>query len=204
MIDNSIWDSLDEFTLDEAACLWCKTPVMRGGGLPPEVLAIRRMLESAIQSGSLPAIDTSYQVPFRRTDWSDFVGDCDTLPVPGEYRIRRDALKRWCIRNNRSPEFLFPEERDKSPDHRIQARFFLNIQRKKDGWADAIQDAANDFIAEHGKAPNEIQAWVRMLTNPPAGYGIANQDDMLTMPGENPLSKADFIDRWRAYTRKRP
>jgi hypothetical protein len=113
---------------------------------------------------------------------------------------------RWLVRVDKLFNYLegngirFDEIQGNNP---LNSRnFSLNIQRKKDGWADAIEDMAKGFCDEYGKAPNETQAWVRMLTKPPMGYGIARQDEILTMPGEAPISKSEFIGRWRSYTRK--
>ena len=80
---------------------------------------------------------------------------------------------------------------------------FLKIPSRIDDWFCVIDDMVKIFYSQHGKPPNETQAWGQLWTTPPAGYSITAStergEDCLKMPGVSPLSKSAFSKRWKKY-----
>lgn len=81
----------------------------------------------------------------------------------------------------------------------------LNEPSRQDDWFDAISDMTHEFFKEAGKIPNETQAWVQLVTNPPKGYNITaiekNKETILNMPGiSRSLDRRNFTERWGKYT----
>ncbi|MDD2769275.1 MAG: hypothetical protein PHT19_11105 [Methylococcus sp.] len=74
------------------------------------------------------------------------------------------------------------------------------VQREKDDWVPAIKEAGQALLEELGKIPDSAQVWIRLLENPPHGYGIKRDGDFLTMPTARPLSRKEFETRWVNYT----
>ncbi len=85
----------------------------------------------------------------------------------------------------------------------------LNIPAKIDDWFRVIDDMTRTFYKDNEKVPNEPQAWARLWTSPPSGYGITTGKDRrgkdcLNMPGCNPLARAAFKKRWGGYAGNKP
>ena len=105
MPDYQHWPLVDEFTLHQAACLWCD---VIPGASPlftriehPDIIAIEQMLEAAIRNDELAA----------NTD--------DVSPLLKDYskaRIRRRDLQVFAERKGVKPKFLFSEERSMDGD----------------------------------------------------------------------------------------
>lgn len=83
-----------------------------------------------------------------------------------------------------------------TPDNTTEP-FTFKMQREKDGYSPAIKEVAKTLYNELGKNANVTQAWNRLHSNPPPGYGIVSRKDHIEMPDELPLSRVDFSKRWR-------
>lgn len=72
-----------------------------------------------------------------------------------------------------------------------------------DDWFLAISDATSIFHKEHGRCPNEAEAWIQLRTAPPTAYGIesgAHHGEPAVFMDGRPLGKRTFSGRWRRYT----
>jgi hypothetical protein len=121
-----------------------------------------------------------------------------------QIEIQVEALRR--LEEGRKPtQEAQPKAEANKNDMELSGLLNLPPQRLN-GWAQVIDDMTRDFFNEHGKIPNETQAWGVLWTNPPKTYSITTGkdrgDDCLFMPGENLLSKSGFIKRWKGYTKK--
>lgn len=78
----------------------------------------------------------------------------------------------------------------------------LNLPTRQDDWLEVINVMANEFYAEYGELPTAAQAWNALCNTPPAGYVITTNKNDLMMAGCKSLSKRNFNDRWREYTKQ--
>lgn len=80
----------------------------------------------------------------------------------------------------------------------------LNTPQKKDDWFEVINEAVNQFYAEHGVMPTSAQTWSLLCDIPPAGYAITTGTDKgetcLIMAGKK-LSYSAFKKRITNYTK---
>ncbi|WP_333688483.1 hypothetical protein [Methylococcus capsulatus] len=144
------------------------------------------------------------ELPFRDTGGRHVFDDGTSIFEWGETYISRSALKKWCAAKGFCPKCLFPEERHESSDKDQRAKGDIklpwNVKREKDDWVPAIKEAGQTLLEELGRIPNSAQVWIRLIENPPHGYGIKRDGDILTIPTAPPLSRKEFETRWRNYT----
>ena len=155
MIDHTPWRLVEEFTLEEAACLWCDVAPSTNGMETlarrqefPATFAIEQMLQSEVGAGRLEV-----QGPGKR---APFVG---SNPI-----LHRDDLKRLAIEKEVRPKFLFPagsaaaslaerdsthsqhatEEGDETPLYR--SPFVDLILRAEQHFGESIREIKSDEI----------------------------------------------------------
>jgi hypothetical protein len=88
----------------------------------------------------------------------------------------------------------------------------LNLPKKrKNDWAEVINEMASQFFGKHGKLPTEAQGWDSLCNTPPVGYEITTGkdkggEDCLIMAGKaKTLSRSAFNQRWsKRYIKQSP
>ena len=102
MPDYEAWDLVDEFTVPQAACLWCG---IEPGAIPrttihqhPQTVAIKRMIEGAIERGQLTAKSVDELWSSRDMRYN-------------EATVALSDLRALAESKNQRPAFLFPEDR---------------------------------------------------------------------------------------------
>jgi hypothetical protein len=88
----------------------------------------------------------------------------------------------------------------------------LNLpQKRKNDWAEVINEMANQFLRKHGKLPTAAQGWDSLCNTPPVGYEITigkdkGGEDCLIMAGKaKTLSRNAFNQRWsKRYIKQSP
>lgn len=111
---------------------------------------------------------------------------------------------------NAEPPIIPVENNAPTVRHHVEPKektSLLNIPKKrKNDWAEVINEMANQFLRKHGKLPTAAQGW-DSLCNTPVGYEITTGKDKggevcLKMEGfKKSLSKSAFNKRWANYTK---
>lgn len=78
----------------------------------------------------------------------------------------------------------------------------LNAPTRQDDWFEVINLMTQQFYEKYGELPTMTQAWNALCNTPPAGYVITTNKNYLMMAGCKSLSKRNFSDRWREYTKQ--
>ena len=143
---DSIWNDVEYFTIEQAACLWVGiNPVSNDFRLPDhtksEILAAIQMMAGAIISEELKADHSK-----------------NGLDIIGDYRksiVTREELKSWAESKDRRPEFLFdtllpfPDtERERRPG--IERKRRPDIKRKRQ-----VAEETTDTLKNKGGRPPE-------------------------------------------------
>lgn len=150
MIDYEKWDKVDEFNLEQVACLWCDLePSAESQSLRrvrhPATAKVEKMLWSAIQSKELPK-----KLPaVRRTRITSDAA---------AWFMTRDDLYEFAKRKGAKPAFLFPDARPS--DERLK-----NSERPsyRSPYVDLILNAEQHFGERIREIKaQEIQDWLNI------------------------------------------
>ncbi len=102
-MDFTLWDLKEEFTVDEAACLWFEVDPYNRRGAPcdiqSKVKTIYNVLEEARRGGKI-----EQTTPTGPNAW---------MAMPFTPKLSRQGLKNYAGDKGLTPLFLFPEEREK-------------------------------------------------------------------------------------------
>ncbi|QJD30181.1 hypothetical protein [Methylococcus geothermalis] len=77
------------------------------------------------------------------------------------------------------------------------------VKRQRDGWVEVLKRLAWAVHLERGQAVDWVEAWVRLVRDPPKGLGIEVKEGgrAVVMKGEKELRKDGFKRRWGRYVK---
>jgi hypothetical protein len=145
----AVWDTIDEFTDEQAAWLWIdEEPRLGMNERTAAVLAVMNQISQAVDAGVIRA-GTSGGVEHyeHRGRWDAFIGGPRTIGVYSwpKTHVKRDELLKFAEQRRAKPPFLFPEERA-GADSRRNRKESDDSERKTDNLRKIIALAALALI----------------------------------------------------------
>lgn len=140
------------------------------------------------------------------------------LPVKGlDFVVRENAINEFERSLSTPPQTNYEssinpvENHAPTVQHNVEPKeppSLLNLPKKrKNDWAEVINEMANQFLKKYGKLPTQVQGWDSLCNAPPAHYEITTGKDKggevcLMMAGKT-LGKSAFNQRWsKRYTKQ--
>ena len=113
-----------------------------------------------------------------------------------------DFIKAWLGENSiPKPENIEPELNDDKESNAISNDFTWNVKRERDVWVEIIEKAARELYSELRYMPSPNQVWIKLIANPPIGYSIKYEDELIKIPGESYIGLEELKRRWSNYTK---
>jgi len=123
----SFWNSLDQFTVLEAAYLWRDQEPKTTAERPAEVNAMIRRLIRALRQKEIPnEFREESKTYYHHWYTEKVIEQTHYHPITEHCSIPKEALMAWCKAKGYRPAFLFPEERREDT-------------RERDTWARLVR-----------------------------------------------------------------